>query len=678
MKCPKCGFENLPNSCFCNKCGTKFHSLEISSSTETILAQIDELAIGSTFAGRYTVIEELGRGGMGKIYKVLDKEINEKVALKLLKSEIAADSQTIDRFRNELKFARRISHKNVCRMYDLSKEGVTYFFTMEYVPGEDLRSTMKRAGPLSAGNALFIAKQICEGLAAAHQLGVIHRDLKPQNIMIDREGNVRIMDFGIARSTQAKDITHSGMMIGTPIYMSPEQAAAEKTDSRSDIYSIGIILFEMVTGRLPFEGDTPLGIALKHKTELPPDPRDFNAQIPEVLSTTILKCLKKNKEERYQSANELLAELNNIESAIPTTDRFLPKRTTPLKTLKRLFRPLPVLGTLLLIALIIGGYFYFRGPQPIKEKEKAKVLPAIPSQPVQKAEVLASKYGNLEINSVPQGAEVYINNKREGITPFNRELSPGGYQIKLRKYPDYKEITDVLSVSSGAISSKNYNLSPAYFLKIETMPEEADVRIDGNYKGKTPIQIELSWDTCRLKIEKGGDWLSIDEELVLKPGLNLIKRSLNRRTYSLSIETNPPGARVFIRGKKVGTSPLKILDLFGDCNIKIEKDGYKTVEDSIMINNDIESRYELIKVEVILGKIRLTALPFADVFIDGKPIGEVPPIKNQEVEEGKHTIEFISAKINKKHTVEVEIKAGENIEIRMNMGTGAYKIVKID
>jgi len=327
-KCPKCEFENPDDTRFCGNCASPLRpSKNIPPArTETFEAPVTELTRGSTLAGRYEVIEDLGRGGMARVYKAFDKEIEEKVALKLLKPEIIADERTIKRFRNELKFARRIAHKNVCRMYDLNKEGGTYFITMEYVPGEDLKSSIKRMGPLSSGKALFIAKQVCEGLAEAHRLGVVHRDLKPRNIMIDREGNARIMDFGIARSIKAKGITEEGMMIGTPDYMSPEQAEGKEIDHCSDIYSLGVILYEMVTGTIPFEGDTPISIAIKHKTDKPRDPREINSQISGDLSSLILKCMEKKKENRYQNVEEILSELSKIEKSIPTTKKVLPKK----------------------------------------------------------------------------------------------------------------------------------------------------------------------------------------------------------------------------------------------------------------------------------------------------------------------------------------------------------------
>jgi len=375
MKCPKCNFENPDDSKFCKECGTQIiSSKEISAlPTETLETPKEELTTGSTFAGRYQIIEELGKGGMGKVYKAIDKEINTKVALKLIKPEVAADKKTIERFRNELKMARDISHKNVCRMYDLNKVEGNYYITMEYVPGEDLKGMIRMMGQLGAGKSISIAKQVCEGLAEAHRLGVVHRDLKPSNIMIDKEGNVRIMDFGIARSLTAKGITGAGVMIGTPEYMSPEQAEVKEVDRLSDIYSLGVILYEMVTGRAPFMGETPLGIAMKHKSEVPKDPKEINAQIPEDLSRVILKCLEKDKEKRYQSAGEVRSELTRIEEGIPTTERVVPKRKpitsreiTVKFSLKKLLIPVSVIVVVIIAAILIWQVLPQKEPGAIR------------------------------------------------------------------------------------------------------------------------------------------------------------------------------------------------------------------------------------------------------------------------------------------------------------------------
>jgi serine/threonine protein kinase/Tfp pilus assembly protein PilF len=374
IKCPKCHFDNPDDTLYCGKCATPLPSSKEIPVTATLETPTEELTTGTTFAGRYQIIEELGKGGMGRVYKALDTDLKEKVALKLINPEISADKKTIERFQNELKFARKISHRNVCRMYDLNKEEGSYYITMEYVSGEDLKSMIGMMGQLSAGKAISVAKQVCEGLAEAHRLGVVHRDLKPQNIMIDREGNARIMDFGIARSIKGRGITGSGVMIGTPEYMSPEQAEVKEVDQRSDIYSLGVILYEMVTGRVPFEGETPLGIAMKHKSEMPKDPREINTRIPEDISRLILRCMEKDKENRYQSAGEVRSELENIEKGIPTTDRVIPKRKpitskeiTVTFGLKKLLIP-----ALIFIAFIIGVMF-------IWHPWSKKVIPPLPS-----------------------------------------------------------------------------------------------------------------------------------------------------------------------------------------------------------------------------------------------------------------------------------------------------------
>jgi serine/threonine protein kinase/Tfp pilus assembly protein PilF len=362
MECPKCHFENQDDSNFCAKCATKLPSADEVSASRTKTYEVfpQEFTRGSILAGRYEIIEDLGRGGMGKVYKVFDKDINEKVALKLIRPEIASNEKTIERFRNELKMARKISHRNVCRMFDLGKDKEHQYITMEYVDGEDLKKFIRMMGPLTAGKAVFIAKQVCEGLAEAHRLGIVHRDLKPHNIMIDRDGNARIMDFGIALSQEGKGITDSRVTIGTPQYMSPEQVEGKKADQRSDLYSLGVMLFEMTTGKVPFDGDTTLSIALKHKIEAPRDPKEFNAQIPEALSRLILKCMEKDPKKRYQSAEELCAELIKIEEELPTEARVLSRIKLWFGTSRKRLQFSRILRILFIMTLIlIAGYFFY-------------------------------------------------------------------------------------------------------------------------------------------------------------------------------------------------------------------------------------------------------------------------------------------------------------------------------
>jgi serine/threonine protein kinase/tetratricopeptide (TPR) repeat protein len=381
MKCPRCQFENQTGSLFCSRCGTQLRIGEPRSSvtkTLTLQTRVEALTVGETFAGRFQVIEELGKGGMGRIYKTYDTEIKEHVALKVLNPEIAADETVVERFRHELKYARAISHRNVCRMFDLGRTGDTAYIAMEFVSGEDLKTLLKRVGQLSANRTIAIARQIADGLAEAHRLGVIHRDLKSHNIMIDREGNARIMDFGIARAAGGRGITEAGVIMGTPDYMSPEQLEGKEADQRSDIYSLGAVLFEMVAGEPPFEGETPLVVAARHRTEPPRDPAALNPQTPAALGRLILRCLEKDPEKRYQTAADLRAELESIEKDLPPTrgiTRPLPEK----RGLGRLRRAAPLV-LLAVIAAAAAAIIFGRRETPVRlPLEKAAGTPAYKS-----------------------------------------------------------------------------------------------------------------------------------------------------------------------------------------------------------------------------------------------------------------------------------------------------------
>ena len=262
---------------------------------------------------RYEILGEAGHGSMGNVYKARDRETGETVALKLLKPEIASDQAMMERFKNELLFARKITHKNVCRVYEFNRVGGVAYTSMEFVEGESLRSVLHRFGGLPQRKATDLALQICSGLKEAHAQGIVHRDLKPENVMIDGQGNVKIMDFGIARPMEA-GTRLTGSMVGTPAYMAPEQVAGKPVDYRTDIYSLGLMLYEMFTGVPAFSADNSIAVALKQMREDPPPPHEIEPNIPVGTERTILKCLEKDPAKRFQSIADLET---NFRTAVP-------------------------------------------------------------------------------------------------------------------------------------------------------------------------------------------------------------------------------------------------------------------------------------------------------------------------------------------------------------------------
>ena len=262
---------------------------------------------------RYEILGEIGRGGMGIVYKTRDRETGEVVAIKVLKPEISADPAVMQRFKNELRLARKITHKNVCRLHEFNRVGDVAYITMEFVEGESLRALLKRKGSPILATTLDLARQIAAGLQEAHRQGVVHRDLKPENVLVMPDGQAKVMDFGIARSLEGT--TQTVTLIGTPAYMAPEQAKGLRADHRSDIYSLGLMLYEMTTGAPAFQAETPLAVLLQQIQDVPRPPREITPELPPRLNRLILRCLEKDPVNRFASTNELLQELNADETS---------------------------------------------------------------------------------------------------------------------------------------------------------------------------------------------------------------------------------------------------------------------------------------------------------------------------------------------------------------------------
>jgi tetratricopeptide (TPR) repeat protein/predicted Ser/Thr protein kinase len=269
-------------------------------------AALQPLTPGAILGERYEVVRLLGQGGMGAVYQAKDRELDRQVALKVIRGDMAANPEILRRFKQELILARQITHKNVIRIFDLGQsEGIKYI-TMEYIEGEDLQSVLKQRKKLIPADAAKVIAQVCRALEAAHAEGVIHRDLKPQNIMLDKTGRVYVMDFGIARSTLAAGMTQTGALIGTPDYMSPEQAKGQTLDARSDLFAVGIIFYEILSGQSPFTADTTMGKLWKRTSEPARPLGELDKTIPQPLSEIVRKCLEIDPQKRFASASEIL------------------------------------------------------------------------------------------------------------------------------------------------------------------------------------------------------------------------------------------------------------------------------------------------------------------------------------------------------------------------------------
>jgi serine/threonine protein kinase len=298
----------------------------------------------------FEVLERRGEGAMGVVYRARNRETGEIQAIKILKPAIASDPAAVERFKNEILLTHRIAHKNVCRTHDLYQFDGVRLIAMEFVEGDSLRGLLQRVGAVSVPQGLKWAAQICDALAEAHDNGVIHRDLKPENIMIDQKGDVKLMDFGIARAIEPDSGT-TGTMIGTPGYMCPEQVLGKAVDPRSDVYSLGLVLYEMFTGRQAYQGDTVADLLYKQIHEDPPPPREVNPYIPDYIDRAIRKCLEKNPRARIKSIHELVDTLNKTESP-PASEPAPPPwaRVAALVTL--------------LTAVLVVGYLFTRPPPP--------------------------------------------------------------------------------------------------------------------------------------------------------------------------------------------------------------------------------------------------------------------------------------------------------------------------
>jgi len=356
IKCPKCQFNNPDDTVYCGKCATPLKSPEEISGTKTLITPTERLQKGSTVAGRYQILEELGRGGMGVVYKAKDTKLKRTVALKFLPPELTHISEIKERFMREAQAAAALDHPNICTVYEFDEAEEKTFISMAYIEGQSLKKTIE-SGPLELDEGLRIATQVAEGLQEAHNRGVVHRDIKSANIMVTEKGQSKVMDFGLARIAGGTLVTKEGATMGTIAYMSPEQARGEEVDNRTDIWSLGVVLYEMFGGQLPFKGEHDQAVVYSILKEKPKPVTDLRSEIPMAIGQVVDKALEKDPDNRYQEIEELVDDLKSISEGIVPEEIKVRLRKAKLLKRKRAILYAGIAGLFIVMTVIALNLF---------------------------------------------------------------------------------------------------------------------------------------------------------------------------------------------------------------------------------------------------------------------------------------------------------------------------------
>ena len=472
--CPKCRFENPDDTFFCGKCATplasskEFHV----SQTKTLLTPLKVPAKGTILAGKYRILEELGHGGMGIVYKADDMKLRRAVAIKFLPPELNANPEARERFIQEARAAAALSHPNICTIHEVDESEGKPFIVMEYIEGEDLRQKVKK-GPLPIEEALDITIQAAEGLEKAHQKGIVHRDIKSANIMVTESGQVKIMDFGLAKLRGGSSLTGEGATIGTVAYMSPEQARGDKVDGRTDIWSLGVVLYEMLTGELPFRGERDVSLLYSIVHEPPRSLKDKKPPVPADLQRVIERTLDKNPDSRYPTAAEMKKDIVRYQDALKAEAAGVFNLRS---LLKRLRRPAIAIPSAIALIVIITFAIWFFNRQAKIRWARNELLPRI-TQLAQEAHIdpaIADPLGFLRVYQEAVEAEKVI--------------------------PDEPKLAEIFKKYSTRLSVSTDPPGARVFIKGYHDPEK-----EWEYLGVSPIENHrLPYEFLRLKMEKEG------------------------------------------------------------------------------------------------------------------------------------------------------------------------------
>ncbi len=564
----------------------------------------------------YQILKKIGEGGMGEVYLAEDVNLHRKVAIKVLATRYTNDPDFKARFLREARATAALSHPNIVTIYEVDEEQEMYYIVMEYIDGESLKDLIRRE-PLPMARVIEIARQIGEGLSAAHQAGVAHRDIKPGNILLNKAGQVKIVDFGLAKLQGATGLTRDGMSLGTPHYMSPEQVRGEATDYRADIFAFGVVLSEMLTRQLPFKGENTLAVMYAISYEAPEPAINYNLGVTKGLQKIIDRTLAKKPAARYQEMQDCVQDLMKEKQALAAEAQET-KTTVPLSKSgawilrrEKKWRPAFIAAGLVLLALAIW---------------------LIPDWRQGKSNLAA-----LAITSAPDGAAVFLNGDSLGLTPLQKPVDTEG-SISLRfSQRDYFPFDTSLAVKRGVTYNLFAALRPAARVAIVVNPPDAEVRVDG--------EIVESSQLAALLLPIGEHSISLarlgydakQERFSLQQGDNAQRRyTLSKQPGAeppatawggVQIDSQPSGASVTLNGSNVGSTPYQGKNLRpGRYTLLMSKEGFETYSGNIEVRPGQTTPLTIsLKAVILGGQISVKSIPDgATIWLDGRDAGTTP------------------------------------------------------
>lgn len=514
------------------------------------------------FGGRYEVLEQIGAGGMAIVYKARDVLLNRVVTIKVLREQFMADEDFIHRFRREAQSAASLSHPNIVSIYDVGKDGDTEYIVMEYVEGRNLKEIIRDYAPLSTEQSINLARQITSAIQNAHEHHIIHRDIKPHNILVTADGVAKVTDFGIARAVSSATVTHTGDIIGSVHYLSPEQAKGLQSNEQSDIYSLGIVLYELLTGRVPYDGETPIAIALKHLQEQPVLPSKINPQVDSEFEAVVMRAIAKSLDKRYLSAKDLLEDLNHIQAGRPITrlddpEYEDPEATRTHKGMGKVLAPIAVkekssqknqrkwkprrwfIGGLVLLFLLLGGAVWAVASYLNVGTTK---VPNLVGQTVSAAGDYL-KQANLKLSSnVTYGFSdkyqkdliIDQNPKAGDVVKDGREI-----QIVLSKGPDMGKFPDVTTGAPSEADARNMIANDGFTGKITTVEQANDTVAKGHIIDQDPAP-NVTWaksGNIHLTVSSGPKYVTINMPNVIGMKSSEAKATLTQNNLVPVIQT---------------------------------------------------------------------------------------------------------------------------------------------